>query len=268
MDTIDVYGVTFVKASKAAKDAGYTPDYVGQLCRGGKIESRLVGRTWYVRDGVLEEHRKEKSRQNKTKTIQDVEKALKERENPQEAIYKPIQTPSYKKHFLDASITYSSDTGTELMPTLLEQPVHTEQESEIQRYLGEQEDTEGAAHEANEEEVSYIPLKIDVDTAVEEDEKLEPVPLQSAIKIFLPIKTEVESPDFEHTEEGGRKDPVISSVLPAAVSVAALILLIVGVFLQNVWVYEADGDVATNAPHITTSFGIASLAVILEEILE
>jgi hypothetical protein len=38
----------YVKASQAAKRFKYTQDYVGQLCRGKKIDARLVGRVWFV----------------------------------------------------------------------------------------------------------------------------------------------------------------------------------------------------------------------------
>lgn len=48
MDTIMFDGVTYTKAATAAKVLKYTPDYLGQLCRGKKIDARLVGRTWFV----------------------------------------------------------------------------------------------------------------------------------------------------------------------------------------------------------------------------
>lgn len=47
----------FVKASKIAKDYGYTADYIGQLCRSGRVDAQLVGRSWYAALDSLEEHR-------------------------------------------------------------------------------------------------------------------------------------------------------------------------------------------------------------------
>jgi hypothetical protein len=38
----------YVKAKDAAKKFRYTADYMGQLCRSGKVEARTVGRQWYV----------------------------------------------------------------------------------------------------------------------------------------------------------------------------------------------------------------------------
>ena len=37
---------------------GYTQDYIGQLCRGEKIDARRIGRTWYVCEKSILEHRK------------------------------------------------------------------------------------------------------------------------------------------------------------------------------------------------------------------
>jgi hypothetical protein len=40
-----------------AKKFRYTTDYLGQLCRGKKIDARLVGRAWYINLDSLLEHR-------------------------------------------------------------------------------------------------------------------------------------------------------------------------------------------------------------------
>ena len=37
---------------------GYTQDYIGQLCRGEKIDARRIGRTWYVCEKSILEHKK------------------------------------------------------------------------------------------------------------------------------------------------------------------------------------------------------------------
>ena len=42
MKELAIDGKKYVKASAIAKDLGYTSDYVGQLCRGGKIDAQLV----------------------------------------------------------------------------------------------------------------------------------------------------------------------------------------------------------------------------------
>lgn len=60
MDTVVLDGIKYVKASVAAKDFRYTSDYLGQLCRGKKIDARLVGRTWFVNPESIREHKNNK----------------------------------------------------------------------------------------------------------------------------------------------------------------------------------------------------------------
>lgn len=65
MDTVDVNGVSYEKASLLAKEFKYTSDYIGQLCRAKKVEAQLIGRTWYVNRSSLENHRATKYGKNK-----------------------------------------------------------------------------------------------------------------------------------------------------------------------------------------------------------
>jgi hypothetical protein len=46
----DLYfdGKKFISSNRAAKISGYVNDYIGQLCRDGKLDCRMVGRSWYV----------------------------------------------------------------------------------------------------------------------------------------------------------------------------------------------------------------------------
>lgn len=53
-------GIEYLKASVAAKQFGYTSDYVGQLCRGGKVRARLIGRAWFVDPSSIEEYQQGK----------------------------------------------------------------------------------------------------------------------------------------------------------------------------------------------------------------
>jgi hypothetical protein len=58
METVVLDGVSYVKASVAAEQFRYTQDYIGQLCRGKKIDARLVGRTWFVNIDSIKAHRR------------------------------------------------------------------------------------------------------------------------------------------------------------------------------------------------------------------
>ncbi len=57
MDELTIGDKTYVSSKRAAKITGYATDYVGQLCREGRVEARLVGRNWYVLEGAIREHR-------------------------------------------------------------------------------------------------------------------------------------------------------------------------------------------------------------------
>ncbi len=46
-------GKVYIKASELAREHRYTSDYVGQLARGGKVEARLAGRSWYIYEPSL-----------------------------------------------------------------------------------------------------------------------------------------------------------------------------------------------------------------------
>src|SRR3989338_2923342 len=60
-------GKKYISAKEAAKIAGYTSDYVGQLCRAGKIECRMVGHTWFVLEESLLNHKQLNIHQSSSK---------------------------------------------------------------------------------------------------------------------------------------------------------------------------------------------------------
>lgn len=47
----------YISSKQAAKITGYAKDYVGQLCREGYIPARKVGRSWYVLESAIQDHR-------------------------------------------------------------------------------------------------------------------------------------------------------------------------------------------------------------------
>lgn len=57
MDEITIGDKVYISSKRAAKITGYAKDYVGQLCREGRVEARLVGRNWYVLESAIREHR-------------------------------------------------------------------------------------------------------------------------------------------------------------------------------------------------------------------
>lgn len=107
METLVLDGKSFIKASKAARDLGYTSDYVGQLCRSGQVAAHLVGRTWYVDQEQLSGHRVEKKRMARVKAREQAHKSIEE--------HKQLRVSS-QNSYKNVAIHYESDDEA-LIPT-------------------------------------------------------------------------------------------------------------------------------------------------------
>lgn len=57
MEQVVLDGITYTKAATVAKQFGYTSDYIGQLCRTGKVRCERVGRSWFVDVSSVVDHR-------------------------------------------------------------------------------------------------------------------------------------------------------------------------------------------------------------------
>ncbi|MEK7101758.1 MAG: helix-turn-helix domain-containing protein [Patescibacteria group bacterium] len=57
MDELIIGEKKYISSKQAAKMTGYAKDYIGQLCREGRVSARLVGRSWYVLESALHDHR-------------------------------------------------------------------------------------------------------------------------------------------------------------------------------------------------------------------
>ena len=58
MDELIFAGNKYISSKRAGKLTGYTTDYIGQMCRGAKMECRLVGRNWYISEKAVREQKK------------------------------------------------------------------------------------------------------------------------------------------------------------------------------------------------------------------
>ena len=64
-------GKKFVSLKKASEASGYAKDYIGQLCRGDKINSRRVGREWFVDQEDLIGYQDKKQKQEWASSIRE-----------------------------------------------------------------------------------------------------------------------------------------------------------------------------------------------------
>lgn len=56
-DSFILEGKKYISSKRASEISDYTSDYIGQLCRGGKLECKMVGRTWFVTEESLHLHK-------------------------------------------------------------------------------------------------------------------------------------------------------------------------------------------------------------------
>ncbi|MEJ0053530.1 MAG: hypothetical protein WDN10_02270 [bacterium] len=57
MNELLIGNQTFISSKRASEITGYAKDYVGQLAREGRVTATLVGRSWYVLESAIREHR-------------------------------------------------------------------------------------------------------------------------------------------------------------------------------------------------------------------
>jgi len=54
MNELKLDGKIYVSSKRAAEITGYAKDYIGQLSRAGKLDSKMVGRNWYINKDSLQ----------------------------------------------------------------------------------------------------------------------------------------------------------------------------------------------------------------------
>ena len=65
-ETLIIEGRQYISSRRAAEIAEYSNDYVGQLCRAGKLICKMVGRFWYVDESSILRHKKESIKPSQT----------------------------------------------------------------------------------------------------------------------------------------------------------------------------------------------------------
>ncbi len=65
-DTLSIDGKIYVSTRRASEIAGYSKDYIGQLCREGRVLSRMVSRSWWVDEESIRRHAAETVKANQT----------------------------------------------------------------------------------------------------------------------------------------------------------------------------------------------------------
>lgn len=129
MQTISVKGEEYVKGTDIAKELGYTADYVGQLCRADEIICTKVGRSWYVTEESIREHKKNRYRSTSATSKKEIRHA-KERSQEQKEKNSSVTSfgqPHWSRYTTPAS--YETD-DTDLLPQIPKEDTQTPQENE------------------------------------------------------------------------------------------------------------------------------------------
>lgn len=66
MEEVEVAGKKYISSKRAAKETGYTHDYLGQLCRGGQLNCKRVGKAWYISEESVTNHKKRYKREQES----------------------------------------------------------------------------------------------------------------------------------------------------------------------------------------------------------
>lgn len=117
MNTIEINGKKYEKASVMAEKNGYTADYIGQLCRAEKVDATLVGRTWYIEPSSLKKHKSGRYRSSSKKTAVALKATVAEHRSTAAAQQVHVSVHSYE------------EDSTELLPSLMKHRLHVEQKS-------------------------------------------------------------------------------------------------------------------------------------------
>ena len=127
-DSMIIQGFEYISSSRAAEITKYSNDYIGQLCRKGKVSARMIGRTWFVDKQSLLKHQEEadisKHLNGKNLVLSGgISNAIKSAPAPsaKSTVSTAVSNPSAKLSELPAIGTYAADDGP-FMPVIDKQP--------------------------------------------------------------------------------------------------------------------------------------------------
>lgn len=87
-----------ISGRRAAELTGYSADYIGQLCRSGKLDAKMIGHTWYVSQSSLYEYVRKLEEDQRAAEFQKLSRqssiASKKNISAVSAITSPYQTVS------------------------------------------------------------------------------------------------------------------------------------------------------------------------------
>jgi hypothetical protein len=188
MNELTLDGKTYVSSKRAAEITGYAKDYVGQLCREGHVEARLVGRNWYVLESSIREHRFGKGESEESGAEVAVESWSNPKYIPEEPSPLPVFSPEERA-------AYEADRDTRMEETRQHGAILSDMESAWREWFTKKQEEVPAK-----EEVQAEPIQEEVVEEVFE----EPVALtyreESAAEEEVPEEAAAEPEEIRATE--------------------------------------------------------------------
>lgn len=195
MDELVIGDKTYISSKRAAAITGYAKDYIGQLCREGRVEAKLVGRSWYVYEPSLKKHRfKEEGA-----AIEEV-------------------TPVENKEEAPAEISGLSEISNE-QAILEDSPKYQAEETPILPNISTEKDSQEVPESEREQEVEEVDIPMERTSEVQTawEEWFQKDPARSPKTSIEEPRTD-ETPVMMHKEriEQPTKRPVFHDIRPAA----------------------------------------------------
>ena len=121
-ESLILEGKNYISAKRAAKVINYAQDYIGQLCRRGKLDCRMIGRSWYVTEESLLAHRESAVDATQERVSKIVEKN--EIKVEETKIEDAIENKVEEKIAQENTFKYEPEQGHQLPALLKKVPSH------------------------------------------------------------------------------------------------------------------------------------------------
>ena len=175
MDELEIDGKTYLSSKAAAKLTGYAKDYVGQLCREGRVNARLVGRSWYVLEESIRTHRFGEEAEVDPSSIKKDE-SFEQKEQTEEESHPEVKEVTEKSSTYNADFehVYFPDDAQpiEEAPMLAQEHVESGEEVQETEHISAMQDVwkEWFDHKGKQKEETLHSSEL-IEEAVEQDDK-------------------------------------------------------------------------------------------------
>lgn len=142
-------GRDYVSAGRAADLTSYHQDYIGQLARAGKIQSRQVGNRWYIDREALMAHKEEKDRL--LGAVQAASVGILAPVVPK----KEPETPKFEEPLMK----YSTDEGLLLPKTMPKEPIPAVPDAPMAVTARDMEGIDDVDEQVDEDVENAIPIR-------------------------------------------------------------------------------------------------------------